>query len=252
MVTDHANQKVYENTYTGIFNSDKELKGMAIITRDVTSARKEEEIKANSLRAQEIVLESLKVQYYDLLMSSMEMLSNLLEARDEYTNGHSKRVAAIASRLYEHQYGITDVYLDIQWAAKLHDIGKMCIPDRIINKPGKLTKEEFSSIQQHSNIAADIVKTVDPGKRVTPAIHHHHERFDGKGYPDGLAGTAIPLGSRIISIADSYDAMTSSRPYREALTFEESLIEIELNAGKQFDPEWVDVFLNLAVSGSID
>ena len=252
MVNDHVNQKIYENTYTGIYNTAKEMLGMAVITHDVTEKRRAEELQATASRAQNIELENMRLQYHQLLMTSMEALTNVLEARDEYTNGHSKRVADIASKLYEHQYGITDTYLDIQWAAKLHDIGKIGISDLIINKPGKLTSAEYELVKNHSRIGVDILKNLDPGERLTPTILHHHERFDGKGYPLGLAGYAIPMGSRIIAIADTYDAMRSCRPYRKPISFENCIAEIRNNAGKQFDPEGVNVFLDLANTGSID
>ncbi len=252
MVNDQANQKTYENTYTGIYDAEKKMLGIAIITRDVTEKRRVAELQATLARAQDIELENMRLQYHQLLMTSMEALTNLLEARDEYTNGHSKRVAAIASKLYEHRYGITDTYLDIQWAAKLHDIGKVGIPDALINKRGKLTSEEYKLVKNHCRIAVDILKSLDPGERLTPTILHHHERFDGKGYPSGLAGYDIPLGSRIISIADTYDAMRCCRPYRQPVPYEGCIEEIRNNAGKQFDPEWVDVFLDLADTGSID
>lgn len=252
MVTDTANQKIYENTYASVRNDLGELGGMAVISRDMTERRKAEESQANYLRVQRVALENMKAQYHSLLLTSMELLTNLLEARDVYTNGHSKRVAEITSKLYEYKYGISDTYLDLQWAAKLHDIGKICIPDRIIDKPGKLTEEEYEIIKRHSGIAADLLKPLDPGDRITSVVRHHHERFDGTGYPDGLTGNEIPLGSRIIAIADTYDAMNSCRPYRDALTYPQCLAEIRRNSGKQFDPEWVEVFLELAGTGSID
>lgn len=182
----------------------------------------------------------------------MEMLCNLLEARDNYTDGHSKRVCDIAVKLYEQRYGVTEVLLDVQWAAKLHDIGKICIPDSIVQKPGKLTNEEYEAIKQHSRLAGEIIRPLDPGSRIWPIIRHHHERFDGKGYPDGLKEEEIPDGSRVIAIADAFDAMRSSRPYRETMRYEQCIEEIQANAGKQFDPKWVDIFLELAKTGSID
>lgn len=252
MVNDHVNQKIYENTYTGIYNTAKEMLGMAVITHDVTEKRRAQQLQATAVRAQDIELENMRLQYHQLLMTSLETLTNVLEARDKYTNGHSKRVAEIASKLYEHRFGIDGTYLDIQWAAKLHDIGKICIPDSVINKMGKLTESEYELVKSHSRIAADILKDLDPGERLIPTILHHHERFDGKGYPSGLAGYDIPLGSRVIAIADSYDAMRSCRPYRQSVPFDCCVEEIRSNAGKQFDPEWVDVFLDLAETGSID
>ena len=252
MVVDHANQKIYENTYTALFNDQNVMTGIAVITKDRTKERKAEESTANFQRSQSMALENLRIQYYNLHMTSMEMLSDIIESKDKYTDGHSKRVADISSKMFELQYGITEDYLDVQWAAKLHDIGKICIPDRIIGKSGKLTDEEYSVVKQHSVIADAMVKKLDYGNRVAPSIRHHHERFDGRGYPDGLSNTAIPVGARIIAIADTYDAMHSCRPYRNPIPFEKCLEEIRKNAGTQFDPEWVDVFTELAETGSIE
>ena len=252
MVIDHENHKVYENTYTAIFNDQDILTGIAVITKDRTEERKAEESAANFQRSQTMALENLKTQFYNLHLDSMEMLSNIIESKDKYADGHSKRVADISSKMYELRNGITQDYLDIQWAAKLHDIGKICIPDQIISKPGKLSEEEYTVVKKHCIIADAMVRKLDYGNRVAPSIRHHHERFDGKGYPDGLSKTDIPTGSRIIAIADTYDAMHSCRPYRNSIPFENCLEEIQKNAGTQFDPEWVDVFTELAENGSIE
>lgn len=252
MVVDQENQKVYENTYTAIFNEQNVMTGIAVITKDRTKERKSEEATANFQRSQAMALENLKTQYYNLHLTSMEMLSDIIESKDKYTDGHSKRVADISSKMFELQNGITEEYLDVQWAAKLHDIGKICIPDQIISKPGKLTTEEYSIVKQHTVIADAMVRKLDYGNRVAPSIRNHHERFDGTGYPDGLSKTDIPLGARIIAIADTYDAMHSCRPYRNALPFDQCLAEIQRNAGTQFDPEWVEVFTELAETGSIE
>ncbi|MEN6417815.1 MAG: HD domain-containing phosphohydrolase [Clostridiaceae bacterium] len=252
MVTDSANDKYYENVYAPVFDDMETLQGIAVVSRDITETRKAEEAKAVNARAQEVAMDTLREQYHNIVMTSMEMLINFLEARDPYTIGHSKRVASMASKLYEYKCGLNERYLDLQWAAKLHDIGKISIPDHIISKPGKLTPEEYTAVKQHSSIAADIMRPLDPGARITPIIRYHHERFDGRGYPEGLAGTDIPVGSRVIAIADTYDAMRSSRPYRAAMSFDQCIEEIRVNSGKQFDPEWVDAFLELARTGSID
>ncbi len=252
MVTDAKNDKIYENVYAPVFEPGHELQGIAVISRDITAQRKSEESKAAYQRAQQVAHDLLREQYHNLVLTSMEMLCNLLEARDNYTDGHSKRVCEIAVKLYEEKYGVTEVLLDVQWAAKLHDIGKICIPDSIVQKPGKLTSEEYEAIKQHSRLAGEIIRPLDPGCRIWPIIRHHHERFDGKGYPDGLKAEEIPDGSRVIAIADAFDAMRSSRPYRETMRFEQCVEEIQNNAGTQFDPKWVDIFLELAKTGSID
>ncbi|MBA4348065.1 MAG: phosphohydrolase [Clostridiales bacterium] len=252
MVTDAENDKYYENVYAPVFDESHKLQGVSVISRDITARRRAEESKASIQRAQEVALATLMEKYQSLMMMSMEMLTNLLEARDLYTNGHSKRVCDIASKLFEHRNGIDDRFLDVQWAAKLHDIGKICIPDAIVHKHGELTDDEYESIKMHSSLASDIVRPLDPGSRIWPAIRFHHERYDGKGYPDGRGGEDIPDGARVIAIADAYDAMRSCRPYRDPMTFDQCIAEIKSNAGTQFDPEWVDVFLELANTGSID
>ncbi|MEA4869414.1 MAG: HD domain-containing protein [Christensenella sp.] len=252
MVTDSINDKFYENTYAPVYDGEHSLQGVLVVSRDITERRKAEESKAAYQRAQEIAHDSLLEKFHGLMMTSMEMLSNLLEARDLYTNGHSKRVSTIASKLYEQMYGVNEHFLDVQWAAKLHDIGKICIPDAIVQKAGKLTQDEYETIKQHSSIASDIIRPLDPGSRIWPIIRHHHERYDGKGYPDGWSGKEIPEGSRVIAIADAYDAMRSCRPYRDAMSFEQCVDEIQHYAGTQFDPSWVEVFVELAHTGSID
>ena len=252
MVTDTANGKYYENIYSAVFDENDELQGIAVTSRDITERRKAEEAKAAYQRAQEIAHDTLREQYHSLMMTSMEMLSNLLEARDLYTNGHSKRVSDISCKLFEFYYGVCDRYLDVQWAAKLHDIGKICIPDAIVQKPGKLTSEEYETIKRHSALAADIIRPLDPGSRIWPIVRHHHERYDGKGYPDGRGGDEIPDGARVIAIADAYDAMRSCRSYRGAMTFDQCVGEIKQNAGTQVDPHWVEAFLELAHTGGVD
>lgn len=252
MVTDVVNDRIYENTYAPVYDAEHVLQGVTVFSRDITARRKAEESRAAYQRAQEVAHDTLREQYHELMMTSMGMLSNLLEARDVYTNGHSVRVSGIVSKLYEQRYGMDERYLDVQWAAKLHDIGKICIPDNIVRKPGKLDNSEYEAIKQHSSLAGDIVRPLDPGSRIWPIIRHHHERYDGKGYPDGKSGSEIPDGSRIIAIADSYDAMRSCRPYRDAMSFDQCVEEIRSHAGSQFDPGWVEVFLELATTGSID
>jgi HD-GYP domain-containing protein (c-di-GMP phosphodiesterase class II) len=130
-------------------------------------------------------------------------------------------------------------------SALVHDIGKIGIPDVILNKNSGLTEEEYAAIKMHPEIGANILKPVGAFKDLVPAVYCHHERFDGKGYPRGIQGEDIPLYARIISVADSYDAMTSYRPYRSAFSCEAALAEIERNKGTQFDPNIADIFIGL-------
>ena len=192
MVTYSANDKYYENTYAPVYDGEHNLQGISVVSRDITERRKAEESKAAYQRAQEIAHDTLLEQFHGLMMTSMEMLSNLLEARDLYTNGHSKRVCNIASKLYEEMYGLNEHFLDVLWAAKLHDIGKICIPDAIVQKPGKLTLEEYETIKRHSSIASDIIRPLDPGSRIWPIVRHHHERYDERDIRMVAAGRKYP------------------------------------------------------------
>jgi len=128
-------------------------------------------------------------------------------------------------------------------AAMLHDVGKVTVPDRILCKPGRLTQEEFEQIKNHSVVGAELVSRIEGLAMIVPWIRHSHESFDGSGYPDGLRGEAIPQASRIMLVADAFDAITSSRPYRDALSVEHACAELMANSGTQFDPQCVSALL---------
>jgi HD-GYP domain-containing protein (c-di-GMP phosphodiesterase class II) len=138
----------------------------------------------------------------------------------------------------------------IRYAALLHDIGKINIREDILNKPGKLTDEEFFIMSQHPVYGARIMEPVEEFKEILPYVYHHHERYDKKGYPDGLGGEEIPLASRILAVADSFDAMTSDRPYRNAMSLEKAVDEIKRSKGTQFDPQITELFLGIIDSKS--
>ncbi|MGN0678607.1 MAG: HD-GYP domain-containing protein [Oscillospiraceae bacterium] len=171
-----------------------------------------------------------------LTYQAMITLVHTIEAKDEYTKGHSTRVAEY-SRLLAQKAGLGKEEQDsIFYMATLHDIGKIGIADNIINKPGKLTDEEYAVIKTHPETGYDILKNMNEIKDIECGARWHHERFDGKGYPDGLAGEEIPLCARIIAVADTYDAMTSNRSYREVLPQDKVRAEIERVSGTQLDP----------------
>lgn len=175
----------------------------------------------------------------------MQMLSTTIEAKDEYTKGHSHRVAEY-SVLIARELGWNEKELsNLKNAAHLHDIGKIAIPDTILNKPSKLSEEEFSIIKEHTIIGANILKNISLIDHVQEIVRNHYERYDGNGYPDGLKGKEIPLHARIVAVADSYDAMSSQRIYRNQLPPEKIIQELENNKGTQFDPEITDIFLKL-------
>lgn len=174
-----------------------------------------------------------------------ECLVAALEARDSYTEGHSLRVADMSVEIAS-ALGIRGVELeDIHIAAHLHDIGKIGIPDKVLYKPGKLLPEEYRKIQKHPEIGYSILSKSRSLLSIAEIVLSHHERWDGGGYPKGLRGKAIPLGARIIAVSDAVDAMTSSRPYRKALSPEETMAEVLRGAGLQFDPDLAETAFSL-------
>ncbi|GAB6153186.1 hypothetical protein JCM17380_19360 [Desulfosporosinus burensis] len=172
-------------------------------------------------------------------------LALALESKDEYLHGHSKRVTDYALELGRF-LNLSEIdQINLYRAAILHDIGKIGIPDAILNKPSALVSEEWSIMKSHPERGEAICSKLNFAREILPIIRHHHERYDGKGYPDGLSGEDIPFIARLISIADTVDAITSSRPYRLAGTFEQVLEELQKSAGTQFDPVLVAAFISL-------
>jgi response regulator RpfG family c-di-GMP phosphodiesterase len=185
--------------------------------------------------------ERLKKSYIQTLSSMI----TALEARDSYTRGHSDRVADYTAMIGKAM-GITgESFNNLVDGARLHDLGKIGIRETVLHKTCALTDEEYAHIKTHPSIGADIIGKMEAYRHLVPMVRHHHERFDGKGYPDGLSGKAIPLQARIIAVADSFDAMTSERPYRKTRTPNEALKEIREVAGTQLDPMVVKTFLGI-------
>ena len=180
-----------------------------------------------------------------LTLQMVQALANTIDAKDSYTNGHSTRVADY-SVMIAKRMGYTGEKLEhLYYAALLHDIGKIGVPREIINKPSKLTDEEYAIIKSHPSIGANILKEVKEIPEIAIGARYHHERYDGKGYPDGLHGLDIPELARIIGVADAYDAMTSKRSYRDVLTQDVVRKEIEKGKGTQFDSEIAEIMLGL-------
>jgi len=167
------------------------------------------------------------------------------EIKDRYIRGHPERTSERAVALAQEMGLSPERVRDIRVAGLLHDIGKVTVSEGILNKPGKLTKREFASIKDHPIVGATLISQVRGFERLVPTVRHHHERFDGKGYPDGLAGEEIPLEARILSVVDVFDALTHQRSYRKAQTKEHAIAELERGAGTQFDPAVVEAFLAL-------
>lgn len=192
--------------------------------------------------------ENLKKSESLFLIQVIESLAVALDERDSYTHGHARRVTCIAMILYEKLNNKQECPELLRLSSILHDIGKVGIPDAVLLKTGKLSDEDYALIKKHPEQGANILRPIGTSGKigeVIKIIKHHHERYDGKGYPDGLAGENIPLFSRIIAIADSFDAMTSNRPYRKTMPLSYALSEIEKGKGKQFDPQLSDLFLSL-------
>lgn len=182
-------------------------------------------------------------QLQDTTRGALLALSEAVEAKDAYTGGHVQRVCDLSSRIGQRLSLSAEAASELEFAALLHDIGKMAVDDAILRKPGALTPEERRQMEQHSPRGAQLIRHVPGLDGVAAAIRAHHERWDGSGYPDGEAGTDIPLAARIVAIADAYDAMTTDRPYRRALSPEAAMAELRHQRGTQFDPELVDLAL---------
>ena len=205
-----------------------------------------------SLGEQISILITNATLYEDLrgfLLNVVKAFVESIEAKDAYTRGHSERVNQISLAIGEAMGLSGEEKQVLNWASILHDIGKIGIPEALLVKPGKLTAEEYTVIKQHPEKGTRILVSIDQLRDATPGILHHHERFDGNGYPEGLKGSDIPLFARIIAVADTYDAMLSKRAYRAEISQEETLAEISRVSGSQLDPEIVAYFLETLEAG---
>lgn len=185
-------------------------------------------------------IERQKKKIHDQYLHGIIGLIKIIEERDQYTKGHSQRVSELAVKIAAN-IGMDNVMVTkVKIAGLLHDIGIIAIPDSILKKSGALNKEEMSIVRKHPVIGVELLSYFISDNKILSIVRHHHERWDGKGYPDGLEGNAIPLGSRILAVADSYDAMTFPRPYREIFSKEAAIKELEKHSGSQFDREVVE------------
>lgn len=175
----------------------------------------------------------------------IEALVGGIDRRDPTNRGHSRRVAILARLLTEALGGDAEACRRAELAGLVHDVGKVALPSRILRKPGPLNRREYAQVRKHPQIGCRMLRGWLGVSSVLDAVKHHHERWDGLGYPTGLQGEAIPHLARVVAIADAFDAMTSDRPYRDALTFDEAMTEMRRCAGTHFDPEMVPVFLDL-------
>jgi putative nucleotidyltransferase with HDIG domain len=178
-----------------------------------------------------------------LYRETLASLSNALEAKDAVTSQHTEEVVRLAVAVAAELELELDAVQSVELGAVLHDIGKVRVPEAILNKPGALTDEEWAVMRTHPEVGEQILRPIQSLRSIVPIVRHHHERWDGSGYPDGLAGNEIPLGARIVAVCDAYRAMTEDRPYRAALPEAKARKELEDGAGRQFDAECVQALL---------
>ncbi|AEG59072.1 HD-GYP domain-containing protein [Desulforamulus ruminis] len=221
-------------TTTGILRDSRgRLAAVYCYDKDLTLCRQLE-------RTNEKLEELIHSQHLQTVLAFSEAIG----ARDNYTRGHSERVAEYA-QMITRAMGLDDLDQLVYVAALVHDVGKIGIPEHILNKQGRLTDEEYQKIKEHPVTGANILKQIGTFNHLVPIVRAHHERYDGRGYPDGLAKEEIPLISRIIGVADAFEAMTSDRSYRKGFTIEQAVEELKCCSGSQFDPQVVKHFLRL-------
>jgi putative nucleotidyltransferase with HDIG domain len=193
-----------------------------------------------SLLAIAVANARMEIRQHSTFLQTMESLATALEARDEYTRGHSQRVCEVSMMIAERM-GLSPAAIEeLRVGTILHDIGKIGVPDAILNKPGRLTDEEFEIMKTHTIKGYEICKPLNLSEGVLMIIRNHHERLDGSGYPDALRGGDLPLPLRIVCVADAFDAMSSRRPYRGVMPIKKVLAELSRHAGTQFDPVVVE------------
>jgi len=200
----------------------------------------------NELRA---LLRGALEELEETQLSTMQALAAAVEARDPYTRGHCERVTQYALTIAEALAFSNEDLEILERAAILHDIGKVAVPDSVLRKNGRLNEDDWIEVRKHPEVGQTMLAHLEFLGPSLPLIRHHHERYDGSGYPDGLGAEGIPLGARILAVADAFDAMTSDRPYREAFALSDAIGELDRCAGSQFDPEVVEAFLNALPCG---
>jgi putative two-component system response regulator len=221
------------------------------IERALEKKRLELEIRDYQLHLEQKVEEQAR-KIRAAFLNAITSLAYALEAKDKYTSGHSQRVAGISVAIAA-ELGLSRPEIEkIRLAGLIHDIGKIGVREAVLNKPGKVSAEEYQHILSHSDIGEHILTPIVEDDAILKAVRHHHERYDGTGYPDRLSGEEIPLAARILAVADTYDAIISGRPYRAAESIQTACDEIRHHRGGQFDPEVVDAFLRIRKSAELD
>lgn len=238
-----------------IMHEDKLYGWMGLVSFNLKETFRRSELRLLISIADQLAMAIVNTNlYYELETFVINLIKSMViavEAKDVYTRGHSERVSQICSYMADH-LGLEDkVQKNLKWAAILHDVGKIAVPESILCKEGPLTDDEYDIIKQHSKKGSEILNHIVQLRDVIPGILHHHERYDGNGYPDGLKGDEIPYIARIIAVVDTYDAITSKRPYRSKNNSEKALLIIEEVAGTQLDPYLVSIFKELLMNKTI-
>jgi putative nucleotidyltransferase with HDIG domain/PAS domain S-box-containing protein len=248
-----------DNNFIGVIHSFIDIYEQKLLERNNSDlievyASSINDMKSREMRARkgrdaflnmmEDINESYK-ELEDLFLRLVIVMVNALDAKSAWTKGHSERVSMLAEQIAAEMLVDPDEIKNIKLAGLLHDIGKIGTYDYLLDKPGKLTREEFDIVKKHPSQGAEILKDIKQLEDIIPYILYHHEKLDGKGYPHQLKGADIPLGARIMHVADSYDSMTSDRPYRAAPGIEFAISEFEKYRGSQFDGDVVDAILRL-------
>jgi putative nucleotidyltransferase with HDIG domain len=240
--------------------SGNKVIGLINVSRSVSGKNKGQDFTSRNLKLIELIAAQvgfslgnirLSKEREEILLGILDSLVATIEAKDPYSSGHSKRVSYYTQALCENLNLSEEVKKELVISALLHDIGKIGVPEDVLLKPGKLTPKEWRIIKNHPKRGLMIVKNINSFHNVITGIYSHHERYDGEGYPDNLKGEEIPLAGRIIAIADTFDALTTKRPYRKAFTVTQALSIMAENQGTQFDPHLLDIFLSCVKKGKI-
>ncbi|MCL2388925.1 MAG: GAF domain-containing protein [Elusimicrobia bacterium] len=216
---------------------------------EVNTRLEDRDVRLLTILADQAAMTLENIELYnnlqDFYFEMVQTLARVIDAKDSYTHDHADRARHYAKLIATRMHLPQAIIRHIEYAALMHDIGKIGIDENILKKPGKLTPEEIEVIKKHPSIGNKIIAPVTFLSPVAPMVLYHQEWYNGKGYPEGLAGEEIPLGARIVAVIDAFDAMTSDRPYRKALSVEIAIGELKKCAGTQFDPDIVDIFINI-------
>ena len=229
------------NSSSDIIHMGRQLGVEDYLTKPIDPRELLSIIKARLLRAAEVQMAQMDLAYFE----TVNVIANTIEGRDPYTYGHIERVATYARRMAEELKWPAEHLRTLEFGARLHDIGKIIVPDDVLKKTGPLTDPEWVMMRQHPVVGAKILQQISHLQNTIPYVLYHHERWDGTGYPRGLRGKGIPVEGRLLAVVDVYDALTSPRPYHPAGAHDEVIRYLEAKTGSHFDPDMVQIFLRV-------